>query len=68
MYDILQDTAPEIILDNLGFLIKHLKEKNTDQKFVCQIVPTPMAHEMQIKIQDYNKHLKNGAKQTMWQS
>ncbi|KAK3852968.1 hypothetical protein Pcinc_040466 [Petrolisthes cinctipes] len=58
MYDILHDVAPEIILDNLGCLISDLKEKNTDMKInVCQIVPTPMSHKTQVKIQEYNEQL-----------
>ena len=65
MYDILDDVAPDSILDNLESLINDFKDKNSDMKtYVCQIVPTSMSHVTNTKIEDYNEHL---LKQTVWQ-
>lgn len=58
LYDILEGKLPENVLDCLGYLISDLKERKSDMKIiVCQIVPVPVALEIQGKISEYNGQL-----------
>ena len=58
VYDIFEESPPEIILDHLGSLISDLKEKNSEMKIhVCQVVPVPEPQEVQNKVKYYNEQL-----------
>lgn len=58
MYDILNNVSTDVILDNLGYLISDLKDKNNNIKtYVCQIVPMPIPHAAQTKVVEYNEQL-----------
>ena len=57
-HDILEESSPATILDNLGSLISALKDKNNSMKiYVCQILPSPMCQDINVKIEDYNEQL-----------
>ena len=59
LYDILDDTPPAQIIDNLGMLVSDLKEMNEDMDiYVCQLVPVLNSdNELQTKINVYNRLL-----------
>ncbi len=59
LQDIINNTAPEIILDNFTSLIAELKDKNNDMDiYVCQLAPTLLSQDTQAKIGDFNEHLR----------
>lgn len=68
IHDLLEESSPATILDNLGSLISALREKNSSMKvYVCQVVPSPTCQDVNAKIEDYNEQLikwgeKNGIK------
>lgn len=58
IHDLLEESSPATILDNLGSLISALREKNSSMKvYVCQVVPLPTCQDVNDKIEDYNEQL-----------
>ena len=59
LQDIINNTAPESILDHFTSLIAELKDKNNDMDiYVCQLAPTLLSQDTQAKIGDFNEHLR----------